>query len=54
MIFKVFQVNSMKELLRTIFLCYAEFELAREHYTKKYAKAKRLKLVLHSQIISEK
>lgn len=54
MIFKVFQINSIKELLRTISLCYAEFELAREQYTKKYARTKRSKLLLHSQIIGEK
>lgn len=54
MVFKVFQINSLKVLLRTIFLCCGDFELAGEHYTKKYAKVKRIKLLLHSQAVGEK
>lgn len=44
MVFKVFQVNSMEVMLRTIFLCCGDFELAWEQSTKEYARAKRTKL----------
>lgn len=44
MVFKVFQMNSIKALLRIIFLGCGDFELAWEHCSKEQARAKRTKL----------
>lgn len=54
MVFKVFQINSVKALLRTIFLCCGALELAWAQYIKEYASAKRTKLKWHSQAVGGK
>lgn len=54
MVFKVFQINSIKALWRTIFLCCGDFELPWEQYIKEYARAKRTDLLLCSQAVGEK